>query len=68
MTNVEHHPEIGDLVTIHGHRLGEHERLGEILEILGAPGHEHFRVRWEDEQETIFYPGSDATVGPPRPA
>jgi hypothetical protein len=54
--------EIGDLVAIHGHRLGERERLGEILEVLGDPGHLHFRVRWDDERESIFYPGNDATV------
>ena len=24
--------------------------------------HVHFRVRWDDDRESIFYPGSDATV------
>ena len=27
--------KVGDVVAIHGHHLGEPERLGEILEILG---------------------------------
>jgi hypothetical protein len=30
--------------------------------VLGEPGHEHYRVRWEDGSETIVYPSSDAKV------
>lgn len=56
------HAEVGDLIEIHGHRLGEHSRFGEILEVLGAAGHEHYRVRWEDDRESIFTPGNDATI------
>lgn len=52
----------GDVVAIHGHHLGEAERLGEILEVLGESDHVHFRVRWDDDRESIFYPGNDATV------
>jgi hypothetical protein len=54
----------GDLVTINGHQLGDHGRLGEILEVLGEPGHVRLRVRWEDDRETIFFPGSDASIRP----
>lgn len=60
---------VGDVIEIHGHHLGEGPRLGEILEVLGGPGHPHYRVRWDDDSESIFYPGNDATVkqhgGPP---
>ncbi|HEY1318380.1 MAG TPA: DUF1918 domain-containing protein [Gaiella sp.] len=52
----------GDWIVIHRHTVGEHERMGLILEVLGAPGHERYRVRWDEEHETIFYPGSDATI------
>jgi Domain of unknown function (DUF1918) len=52
----------GDLVTTSRHQVGDHARLGEILEVLGASGHEHLRVRWEDERETIFFPGSDTAL------
>ena len=54
--------KVGDVVAIHAHHLGEPERLGEILEVLGRPDHIHFRVRWDDDHESIFYPGSDASV------
>jgi hypothetical protein len=53
--------EVGDVLAIHGHHVGEPERLGEIVEVLGQPDHVHFRVRWDDH-ESIFYPASDATV------
>jgi hypothetical protein len=48
--------KVGDVVAIHGHHLGEPERLGEILEILGSADHVPFRVRWDDDHESIFYP------------
>jgi hypothetical protein len=54
--------EAGDVVAIHGHHLGEPERLGEILEVLGVSDHVHFRVRWDDDRESIFYPSNDASV------
>jgi hypothetical protein len=56
------HGEIGDLIEIGGARVGEARRTGEILEVLGPPGHEHYRVRWEDERETLFYPSDHASV------
>lgn len=55
---------IGDTVLVHGHRVGEVARAGEILEVLGEPGHEHYRVRWEDGRESVFFPSSDAVVRP----
>jgi hypothetical protein len=67
------HALAGDLVVVDGHRLGESRRMGEILEVLGRADHEHYRVRWEDDRETIFYPAGDALVrrgrrgGPRRP-
>jgi hypothetical protein len=54
--------EAGDVVVVSAHRVGEPERVAEILEVLGDAGRPHFRVRWEDGRETLFYPGSDAIV------
>ena len=53
---------VGDLIVIHGHRVGDGRRLGEIVEILGSGAHEHYRVRWDDDRESIFTPGSDAEI------
>lgn len=52
----------GDLVVIEAHRVGGAQRRGQIVEVLGEGEHEHYRVRWEDESETIFYPSNDAKV------
>jgi hypothetical protein len=54
------HP--GDVIVVEERRVGEKARSGEILEVLGEPGHEHYRVRWEDEHESVFYPSSNATI------
>lgn len=56
------HP--GDLIIVEGHHTGEPKRVGEIAEVLGSPEHEHYRVRWEDGHETIFYPSNDARIQP----
>ena len=61
-------PGPGALVEIQGHRVGETGRTGEILEVLGESGQLHYRVRWEDGHESIFYPSSDAIVRPARSA
>jgi hypothetical protein len=52
----------GDLVVVAGHRVGENERTGEILAVMGEPTHQRYRVRWDDGRESIFYPGSDAVI------
>jgi hypothetical protein len=54
--------QVGDLIEIHGHRLGEPSRTGEILEILGTTEYEHYRVQWEDGHESFITPGSDAVI------
>ena len=53
---------VGDLIVVHGHRLGEPTRTGEILEVLGAAEHEHYRVQWGDGRESVFTLGSDAVI------
>ena len=52
----------GDWVVVHRHAVGEQERTGLILEVLGTAGREHYRIRWDEEHESIFYPGLDATI------
>jgi hypothetical protein len=61
-TKVQFQARRGDILVVHGHAVGKPERTGEILEVLGEPGHEHYRVRWEDERETFVYPSSDTSI------
>ncbi len=58
---------VGDLVVVEGHRVGQGRRIGEILEVLGQPGHEHYRVRWDADRESVFYPSSDSTIQHAKP-
>jgi hypothetical protein len=58
---------VGDLVVVEGRRVGQGRRIGEILEVLGESGHEHYRVRWEADRESVFYPSSDATIQHAKP-
>ena len=37
-------------------------RRGEIIELLGRPGHEHFRVLWDEQHESILYPADGVTI------
>ena len=57
--------EVGDQIQITGHVVGDAPRNAEILEVLGEPGHEHFRVRWEDGHESIYFPADDASIKRP---
>jgi ribosomal protein S6--L-glutamate ligase len=56
---------VGDEIVVTGHSVGDSPRTAEILEVLGEPGHERFRVRWEDGHESIFFPADDATIRRP---
>jgi hypothetical protein len=63
-TSEKHKTHVGDVVETNGRGVGRSGRMGEILEVLGEPGHEHFRVRWEDGRESVFYPAGEATIRP----
>lgn len=54
--------KVGDVVQVAGHRVGDGPQTGEIVEVLGAGEHPHFRIRWENGRETILFPGSDIVV------
>lgn len=51
-----------DVIEVAGRRVGDVPRTGEILEVLGTPGHVHYRVRWDDEHESVFYPAGDTQI------
>jgi hypothetical protein len=52
----------GDTVVVAARRVGQVERVGEILEVLGETDHIHYRVRWDGGSESVLYPSSDATI------
>jgi hypothetical protein len=55
--------QVGDRIVIKGHHIGEPDRDGEILEVVGLDGGPPYRVRWEDSgREALFFPGPDAFV------
>ena len=54
--------KIGDRVSLESERTGQPPREGEILEVLGAGEGLHYRVRWKDGHESIFFPGAGSTT------
>jgi hypothetical protein len=62
-TEVKMHAKPGDRLVIKGHRVGEHEKDAEILEVHGENGEPPYLVRWADDgHEGLIFPGSDASV------
>ena len=53
----------GDWLEAHGIP-GYPSRRGQIVEVLGRPGHERFRVRWDEQHESICYPADGVIVIP----
>ena len=54
---------VGDMLearSIHGGQ----PRRGEVVAVLGLPGHEHYRVGWDDGHESIVYPADGVSVIP----
>jgi len=55
--------EVGDMLVVESHRLGEPERMAEILEVRGRDGEPPYVVRWDDDgHESLFFPSSDARI------
>lgn len=54
----------GDAIVVSQHSVDGARRIAEVLEVIGAPDHPRYRVRWEDGHESIFFPGHDAVVEP----
>jgi len=52
----------GDHILIETTTLDTHRREGDVLEVIGDGDREHYRVRWQDGHESLFFPGPDARV------
>lgn len=55
---------VGDHLHIHSRTVGEHDHVGEIVEVRGADGEPPYLVRHQDGHETLVFPGPDAVVEP----
>lgn len=56
---------VGDHLHIHSRTVGEHDQVGEIVEVRGTDGAPPYLVRHPDGHETLVFPGPDAVVEPP---
>jgi hypothetical protein len=56
---------VGDLIEVRALH-GEAPRRGEIVELMGRPGHERYRVRWDERHESIVYPADGVIINPRR--
>jgi hypothetical protein len=43
-------------------------RRGQIIELVGSGRHERYRVRWDEQHESIVYPADGVLVIPARGA
>lgn len=55
--------QVGDTIETRGLH-GQPPRRGEILELLGGDQHERYRVRWDEQHESIVYPTDGVVVIP----
>jgi hypothetical protein len=58
------HATVGDRIIIETTSLDRPRRHGEVLEVLGNGETEHYRVRWQDGHESLYFPGPDAHLAP----
>ncbi|MGI9001573.1 MAG: DUF1918 domain-containing protein [Pseudonocardia sp.] len=54
----------GDQIIIETSTLDTPRRQGQVVEVIGDGEQQHYRVRWQDGHESIYFPGPDARVLP----
>ena len=58
------HATVGDQLLQHGRIVGQHDKVAEIVEVLGQEGAPPYRVRFEDGHEASVSPGPDSEIRP----
>lgn len=53
---------VGDRLHVRGHKVGDHDRMGTIVQVQGDDGAPPYLVQFEDGHETLVFPGPDAVV------
>jgi hypothetical protein len=61
------HANRGDQIVVETTTLASARRRGKVLEVIGEGELEHYRVRWADGHESVYFPGPDARVQPKDP-
>ena len=56
------HATRGDRLVVVSTHVGQPPREGEVVAVVPSGGHEHYRVRWDDGHESIYFPSSDCRV------
>jgi hypothetical protein len=56
------HAAPGDDIVVESATLDSRRRHGRVVEVIGEGEGEHYRVRWQDGHESIYFPGADAHV------
>lgn len=56
------HAKPGDRIEVDSVHVGTMRRQGEVVEVLDADRNEHYRIRWSDGHESVYFPSSDARV------
>jgi hypothetical protein len=56
------HARVGDEIVVDSNELGHPPRRGEVLEVLGTGETQHYRVRWDDGHESLFFPSTSAHI------
>ncbi|MEV8035135.1 DUF1918 domain-containing protein [Streptomyces sp. NPDC002742] len=56
------HASKGDQLVQHGRTVGQHDKVAEITEVMGAEGSPPYRVRFQDGHEAVCSPGPDSVI------
>ncbi|MBO0771368.1 MAG: DUF1918 domain-containing protein [Actinobacteria bacterium] len=56
---------VGDVLRIHGAKVDDPDKTGEIMEIKGKSGEPPYLVRFSDGHTGLVFPGPDAIVEHP---
>ncbi|MFJ6570371.1 DUF1918 domain-containing protein [Streptomyces sp. NPDC091292] len=59
------HATKGDHLLVHGRIVGQHDKVVEIVEVMGSQGEPPYRVRFQDGHEAVMSPGPDCVVQHP---
>ena len=50
--------KVGDRIAVESERVGQAAREGVVLEVLSPGDAAHYRVRWADGHESVFFPSA----------